>query len=100
MSQGSGSGDGPSFSNINVAEESKSYHGRHIHPKPIHIPESSLGTKSLLGLKSGWNTDNLVTRLSFDAASALSAAALICPIITIIDRYDRASSNNAIQTAM
>lgn len=34
-----------------------------------------------------WNTRNLGLRLATDAASAAGAAALICPIITCIDRY-------------
>ncbi|KAJ9315859.1 hypothetical protein DTO271D3_3837 [Paecilomyces variotii] len=33
-----------------------------------------------------WNTDSLGLRLGVDAASAATAGALICPLITIIDR--------------
>lgn len=34
-----------------------------------------------------WNTKNLGLRLAADAISAASAAILITPIISIIDRY-------------
>lgn len=34
-----------------------------------------------------WNTRSLGLRFAADAASAAVAGALICPIITIIDRY-------------
>lgn len=33
-----------------------------------------------------WNTDSLGLRFGVDVASATTAGALICPIITIIDR--------------
>jgi hypothetical protein len=33
------------------------------------------------------NTDSLVKRIGVDLASAMSAAAMICPVITVIDRY-------------
>lgn len=35
---------------------------------------------------SKWNTDSLSWRVGADVASAASAAATICPIITVIDR--------------
>ena len=38
-------------------------------------------------LDKQWNTRSLGLRFAADAASAAAAGALICPIITIIDRY-------------
>lgn len=87
MPQSSESSAGHSLSKSNVAGDSKSHHDSQISLQPNHVPKPSFAENTLLGLGSAWNTDNLVTRLSFDAASALSAAALICPIIAIIDRY-------------
>lgn len=36
---------------------------------------------------SEWNTKHLLARFGVDAASAATAGALTCPLITIIDRY-------------
>lgn len=36
---------------------------------------------------STWNTKDLGKRLGVDVASAATAGALTCPLITIIDRY-------------
>ena len=36
--------------------------------------------------KRPWNTKNLGLRLGADAAAAASAAALVAPVISIIDR--------------
>lgn len=38
------------------------------------------------GMERAWNTDHLAWRVGSDAAAALSAGALVAPIITIIDR--------------
>ncbi|KAJ5225441.1 hypothetical protein N7468_006666 [Penicillium chermesinum] len=35
---------------------------------------------------SGWNTNDLGLRVGADVVSAMSAGALTCPLITIIDR--------------
>jgi hypothetical protein len=37
-------------------------------------------------MQSRWNTQNLGLRLAVDATSATTAAALIAPVISIIDR--------------
>lgn len=34
-----------------------------------------------------WNADRFGTRLGVDVASAATAGALTCPVITVIDRY-------------
>lgn len=41
---------------------------------------------------SAWNTKDLALRLGVDVASAGSAGALTCPLITIIDRFAQANS--------
>lgn len=42
-----------------------------------------------------WNTKNLSLRLCADAVSAASAAVLVAPIISIIDRYVPSHAINA-----
>lgn len=42
---------------------------------------------------SKWNTKDLALRLGVDVASAATAGALTCPLITIIDRYVLIASN-------
>ncbi len=37
--------------------------------------------------KKEWNTKNLISRLATDAVSAASAAVMVAPLITIIDKY-------------
>ncbi|KAM5451792.1 hypothetical protein MaudCBS49596_003620 [Microsporum audouinii] len=62
----------------------------------LHVPESVLG-----GARR-WNTGNLGSRLAVDAASAATAGALICPIITIIDRsiIEKAAKGISIQSSL
>lgn len=50
---------------------------------PITAPPSPTGEKSQT---STWNTKDLGLRLGVDVASAATAGALTCPLITIIDR--------------
>lgn len=56
------------------------------------VPTSVLGLKSktpetMTSTKKIWNTEKLGLRLSSDLLSAASAASLVAPIISIIDRY-------------
>lgn len=44
-------------------------------------------TPSKRSTASTWNTKDLGQRLGVDVASAATAGALTCPLITIIDRY-------------
>lgn len=46
---------------------------------------------------SVWNTKDLGLRLGVDVASAASAGALTCPLITIIDRFVFSSSHRQSQ---
>lgn len=43
-----------------------------------------------------WNTKNLSLRLCADAVSAASAAVLVAPIISIIDRYVHLTTNKPV----
>jgi hypothetical protein len=56
-----------------------------------HDPVSQLKieTKSdaASSLETKWNTKNLAFRLAADLASAASAAVLVAPLISIIDRF-------------
>lgn len=45
-----------------------------------------MNPKSGTGRAAKWNTKNLALRLGADLVSACSAAALVAPIISIIDR--------------
>ena len=47
--------------------------------KPVALSKAPAETK--------WNTKNLAFRLAADFASAASAASLVAPLISIIDRY-------------
>lgn len=44
-------------------------------------------SKAQAQAKTKWNTENLALRLGADFASAASAATLVAPLISIIDRY-------------
>lgn len=56
--------------------------------KPIVLPKTQLETKdTALRLETKWNTKNLASRLAADLVSAASAAALVAPLISIIDRF-------------
>jgi hypothetical protein len=50
----------------------------------VHLPP--VGRYSREGSGQRWDTANLGLRISADFASAASAAALVAPIITVIDR--------------
>lgn len=55
---------------------------------PIPMPGKStvdLPAKALKP-KSGWNTKNLGLRLGADLVSAATAASLVAPVISIVDR--------------
>jgi len=54
------------------------------------VREATIGSKKNVQ----WNTANLGFRLGVDAISAASAAALIAPIITVIDRYVHEECSN------
>ncbi|KAF4158932.1 hypothetical protein CNMCM6936_001087 [Aspergillus lentulus] len=51
--------------------------------KPSTAPTASASVTA----SSKWNTDKLGMRLGVDIASAMTAGALTCPVITVIDRY-------------
>lgn len=55
------------------------------------VPETQLSNKRdtapPTSSESKWNTKNLALRLAADFASASSAAALVAPLISIIDKY-------------
>lgn len=51
-----------------------------LEPRQLHVPETVLG-----GARR-WNTRDLGSRLAVDVVSAATAGALICPMITIIDK--------------
>lgn len=55
----------------------------------IPVPEPQLSKRDTASPKteSRWNTRNLALRLAADIASAASAAALVAPLISIIDKY-------------
>lgn len=48
------------------------------------LPMSAITEQSI---SSDWNTNRLGARLGVDVASAATAGALTCPVITVIDRY-------------
>jgi hypothetical protein len=54
---------------------------------PVRVKSASHTLGSMPPKPAQWNTDSLVKRLGVDLASAMSAAAMICPVITVIDRY-------------
>ncbi|PGH15061.1 hypothetical protein AJ80_05686 [Polytolypa hystricis UAMH7299] len=62
-----------------------SYLDSHIPPTAAHISRPKV-TKQLPPQAVRWNTDSLALRLGVDVASALGAASIICPVITMIDR--------------
>jgi hypothetical protein len=47
---------------------------------------STVKQSSIAGSTAAWNTKDLGKRLGVDVASAATAGALTCPLITIIDR--------------
>lgn len=49
----------------------------------LPLPEKVEGMQAP---KKAWNTKNLGLRLASDAISAASAAALVAPVVSIIDR--------------
>lgn len=49
---------------------------------PIPTPKIDMAAK----LERKWNTKNLGLRLGVDAVAAASAAALIAPVVSIIDK--------------
>lgn len=56
---------------------------------PIPMPGKSavdLPAKALKGKKTEWNTKNLGMRLGADLLSAATAASLVAPVISIVDR--------------
>lgn len=55
----------------------------------LPIPETAQLKRDTAPSKaeSRWNTKNLALRLAADVASASSAAALVAPLISIIDKY-------------
>ncbi|KAJ5090563.1 hypothetical protein N7532_009247 [Penicillium argentinense] len=62
-------------------------------PAPAPVPAGSMST---------WNTKDLSLRLGVDVASAATAGALTCPLITIIDQaiIEKASKGFPIQTTI
>ncbi|RHZ43163.1 uncharacterized protein CDV56_100232, partial [Aspergillus thermomutatus] len=52
------------------------------------VPErpSKASTASAAPSTAKWNTEKLGMRLGVDIASAMTAGALTCPVITVIDR--------------
>lgn len=65
-------------------------------PTPISAPGPAVPSTAAVAMPAAaekpqqqqkWNTKNLGLRLAADAISAASAAILITPIISIIDRY-------------
>ncbi|ROW14060.1 hypothetical protein VPNG_04180 [Cytospora leucostoma] len=58
-----------------------------IDTKPVALPKAKVETvDAALEPESKWNTKNLFSRLAADFASAASAASLVAPLISIIDR--------------
>ena len=47
---------------------------------------SAISERPLHSSAKTWNTDRLGARLGVDVASAATAGALTCPVITVIDR--------------
>ncbi|RLL95347.1 hypothetical protein CFD26_105632, partial [Aspergillus turcosus] len=54
----------------------------------VPIPGSAITDRPSKASASStkWNTDKLGMRLGVDVASAMTAGALTCPVITVIDR--------------
>lgn len=52
-----------------------------------HSQKAPVATPTPTKPSSPWNTKDLALRLGVDFASAASAGALTCPLITIIDRF-------------
>lgn len=71
-----------------IRHDAKSYLEPHVHPPPVPVPHPHVVPGTLAATAKKWNTDSLGMRLALDAASATASAALICPIVTIIDRYE------------
>ncbi|GBF66816.1 membrane protein [Trichophyton mentagrophytes] len=67
-----------------------------LEPRKLHVPETVLG-----GTRR-WNTGNLGSRLAVDVVSAATAGALICPMITIIDKsiIEKAAKGISIQSSL
>ncbi|PYH47192.1 uncharacterized protein BP01DRAFT_228388 [Aspergillus saccharolyticus JOP 1030-1] len=55
-------------------------------PAPSSLPMSAITERSMSPTTTKWNTDRLGMRLGVDVASAATAGALTCPVITVIDR--------------
>jgi hypothetical protein len=53
----------------------------------VPVPTTQQPVKMPPELSQQWNTKNLGLRLGADIASAASAASMIAPVISIIDRY-------------
>ncbi|KAF2094238.1 hypothetical protein NA57DRAFT_46756 [Rhizodiscina lignyota] len=77
--------------------------GRAVKPPRVASPVSIdvdgwRSAKLVNGAERAWNTRNLGWRVGADAAAALSAGALVAPIITIIDRgiMENASGRNTL----
>ena len=56
-----------------------------VSPSTMSLPHAD-GAKAVLPSASQWNTNSLAWRVGVDAASAMTAAVAICPIITVMDR--------------
>lgn len=72
-------------------------------PVPVPVKATSTMTTSVKDLeKRNWNTSGLGLRIASDAASAGSAAVLIAPIITAIDRgiIENASGRNTLANSL
>ncbi|EFR05257.1 hypothetical protein MGYG_08268 [Nannizzia gypsea CBS 118893] len=67
-----------------------------LEPRQLHVPETVLS-----GARR-WNTGHLGSRLAVDVVSAATAGALICPMITIIDRsiIEKAAMGISIQSSL
>ncbi|EER28401.1 hypothetical protein D8B26_004743 [Coccidioides posadasii str. Silveira] len=85
-----------------IKHNSSSYLEPHVHPPPVHVPHRHVVPESLASTAKKWNTNSLGMRLALDAASATTAAALICPIVTIIDRaiIEKAAKGLAIRESL
>lgn len=49
--------------------------------------EKQIGLKDDKGRTKRWNTQNLSKRLGVDVACAATAAGLVAPLITIVDKF-------------
>lgn len=64
---------------------------------PMPLPSKDTVKAPAKTIEKQWNTKNLGGRLAVDLASALCAASMVAPVISIIDRYASVSQVTVMQ---